>query len=106
MVIGENQKHPAAFIVPDFEILKDWCKSHQIQLTNNEDIIKNELVLNKYENEVSKYNNFFSQFEQIKKFELLPKAWTPETGELTATLKLKRRNVLEKYNDLYNKIFM
>ena len=105
MVIGENEKHPAAFIVPDFEILKDWCTNNQVPFNNNEEIINNDIVIKKFENEVKKYNAFFSQFEQIKKFELLSKNWTPETGELTATLKLKRRNVLEKYNDLYNKIF-
>ena len=55
--------------------------------------------------EIEKYNNSFSQYEQIKKFELLPKIWGPDTGELTATLKLKRRNVLEKYKFLYNKIY-
>jgi len=65
MVIGENQKHPAAFIVPDFEILKDWCTNNQVPFRNNEDIIKNELVLKKYEKEVIKYNDFFNQFEQI-----------------------------------------
>ncbi len=105
MVIGENEKHPAAFIVPDFEILKKWCKNHNISFNDNEDIISKQVVLEKYSKEIEKYNYSFSQYEQIKKFELLPKIWGPDTGELTATLKLKRRNVLEKYKFLYNKIY-
>ena len=105
MVIGENEKHPAAFIVPDFEILKKWCKNHNISFNDNEDIISKQVVLEKYSKEIEKYNYSFNQYEQIKKFELLPKVWGPDTGELTATLKLKRRNVLEKYKFLYNKIY-
>jgi len=105
MVIGENEKHPAALIVPDFAALKDWCINREIQFENTNELIQKEIVKKMYEEEVQKYNSFFSHFEQIKKFELLDKPWTPETGELTATLKLKRRNVLEKYNDLYKKIF-
>jgi len=105
MVIGENEKHPAAFIVPDFEILKKWCKNHNISFNDNEDIISKQVVLEKYSKEIEKYNYSFNQYEQIKKFELLPKIWGPDTGELTATLKLKRRNVLEKYKFLYNKIY-
>ena len=105
MVIGENEKHPAAFIVPDFEILKKWCKNHNISFNDNEDIISKQVVLEKYSKEIEKYNYSFSQYEQIKKFELLPNIWGPDTGELTATLKLKRRNVLEKYKFLYNKIY-
>ena len=77
----------------------------KIQFENTNELIQKEIVIKMYEEEVQKYNSFFSHFEQIKKFELLDKPWTPETGELTATLKLKRRNVLEKYNDLYKKIF-
>ena len=105
MVIGENEKHPAAFIVPDFEILKKWCKNHNISFNDNEDIISKQVVLEKYSKEIEKYNYSFNQYEQIKKFELLPKIWGPDTGELTATLKLKRRNALEKYKFLYNKIY-
>ena len=51
------------------------------------------------------YNEYFSHYEQIKKFILLGNSWSPDGGELTATLKLKRRNILEKYSDLYLKIF-
>jgi long-chain acyl-CoA synthetase len=105
MVIGENEKHPAAFIVPDFEVLKNWCIKNKIEFKNIEEITKKQIVIERYEKEIEKYNNFFSQFEQIKKFKLLTKPWTPESGELTATLKLKRRNVLEKYVELYNTIF-
>ena len=96
MVIGENEKHPAAFIVPDFEILKKWCENHNISFNDYEDIISKQVVLEKYSKEIEKYNNSFSQYEQIKKFELLSVIWGPDTGELTATLKLKRRKCFRK----------
>ena len=105
MVIGENEKHPAAFIVPDFLYLKDWCKNNNISYSDSEQIIRDPKVLEIFESEVTKYNEKFSQFERIKKFVLIGKAWSPDGGELTATLKLKRRNILEKYSNLYNKIF-
>ena len=66
---------------------------------------KNGEILELFENEVKKYNEKFSQYERVKKFVLLGRPWSPSGGELTATLKLKRRNILEKYSDLYRKIF-
>ncbi len=105
MVVGENEKHPAAFIVPDFVYLTDWCKNNQITYSNSEQIIREPKILELFDAEVKKYNEHFNQYERIKKFVLIGKAWSPEGGELTATLKLKRRNILEKYSDLYIKIF-
>lgn len=105
MIIGENEKHPAAFIVPDFLYLEDWCKNNNISYSNSEQIIRDPKVLEVFESEVAKHNEKFSQFERVKKFVLIGKPWSPEGGELTATLKLKRRNILEKYSNLYNKIF-
>ena len=105
MVLGENEKHPAAFIVPDFTFLKDWCKDNKINFSSPEEIVRNPKILELFDKEVKKYNEYFSHYEQIKKFILLGNSWSPDGGELTATLKLKRRNILEKYSDLYLKIF-
>ena len=105
MIIGENEKHPAAFIVPDFDYLKDWSKSNNINYSKNDEIINKNVIIELFENEVKKYNENFNHYERIKKFVLLKEPWTPDGGELTATMKLKRRSILEKYKDLYNKIY-
>ena len=105
MIIGENEKHPAAFIVPDFNYLKDWSKSNNLNYSKNDEIINNNVIIELFENEVKKYNENFNHYERIKKFVLIKEPWTPDGGELTATMKLKRRSILEKYKDLYNKIY-
>jgi long-chain acyl-CoA synthetase len=106
MVIGEGEKMPAAFIQPNFEFLKDWCKRKNINCGNsNAEIIANEQVKARYAKEVEMLNKDFAKYEKIKVFELVPDVWGVDTGELTPTLKLKRRNILKKYQDLYEKIY-
>ena len=106
MVIGENRKHPAALIVPTFEFVSEWCKRKKINCgTSNEEIVKNEKVIERITKEVDFYNKNYGKFEQIKKFELVPHQWTVETGELTPTMKPKRKIVKEKYKELIEKIY-
>lgn len=96
-VIGANQKFPSALIVPNFEALEDWCKHEGIKFTTHEEMVKHQEVMDKYERELGKYNSQFGKWEQLKKFVLLPKDWSVESGELTPTMKLKRRIINEKY---------
>ena len=105
IVVGENEKHPAALIVPSQEGLKFWCKKHNILFTNIKDIIKNNRVIDKFEHEVKFYNSFFNDYEKIKIFKLIENSWSVEGGELTATMKLRRKNILEKYKNLYEEIY-
>ena len=105
IVIGENEKHPAALIMPAEEGVKFWCKKHNIPFTNMKEIILNKKVLEKYEKEIEHYNTFFSPYERIKRFELIGEPWSVDGGELTATMKLRRKNILGKYEYLYNKIY-
>lgn len=105
MVIGEGEKHPAAFIQPAFDFLRDWAKRKGIEYTTDAEMVKNGKVLARFEEEVEKYNEHFAQYEKIKKFELVPAPWSVETDELTPTLKLKRKVILDKYKALYNKIY-
>ncbi|MCC7233033.1 MAG: AMP-binding protein, partial [Bacteroidia bacterium] len=101
MVLGENRKFPSALIVPSFSYLRKWCELKSIAFTSNEDIIRNRDILDRFDEEVETYNKEFGRTEQVKKFILLPKEWTIDSGELTATLKLKRKVILEKYkNDI------
>lgn len=106
MVIGDGEKMPGAFIQPNFPFVKDWAKLHDIEVgENNEEIISNEKVIERFKEEVDELNKKFGNWEQIKRFELTPTVWSIDGGELTPTLKLKRKAVLEKYQDLYQKIY-
>ncbi|MCS4237795.1 long-chain acyl-CoA synthetase [Myroides gitamensis] len=106
MVIGEGEKMPAALIQPNFEFVREWAKRKNIALGNtNEELIQNEQVRQRIEKEVEFVNRKFGKWEQVKKFELTPDVWSIDNGQLTPTLKLKRRVILEIYKDLYEKIY-
>ena len=106
MVIGENQKMPAAFIVPDLEFVKEWAKRKNVDVGESlAEIASNDEVRDRVAKEIEQYNEGFGQWEKIKKFELVPNAWTTESGELTPTMKPKRKIIMEKYKDLFEKIY-
>lgn len=105
MVVGADQKFAAALIVPSFANLKVWAKQQNIAFSHNEELMQNKQVLSHYKDIVEEMNKNFNQVEQIKKFELLPFEWSVEGGELTPTLKLKRKVIMEKYKDAVERIF-
>ena len=105
VVLGENQKFAAALIRPDFAFLKDWCKYHEIPYTTNEEMILNEEVRKRYDREVKKLNDGLGEVEKVKKYVLLADEWTIANGILTPTLKVKRKVVMERYNELIDKMF-
>ncbi len=105
MVIGEGEKMPAAFIQPDFVFLKEWAKRKNLPEMKNEELIREEKVLHRISKEVDFYNQKFGKWEKIKRFELTPEIWTVENGLLTPTLKLKRKEIKERYIELYKKIY-
>ncbi|UPZ15405.1 AMP-dependent synthetase/ligase [Flavobacterium humidisoli] len=106
MVIGEGEKMPAAFIQPNFEFVKEWAKIHKIVLGDSPaDISSNAEVIKRIDNEVEEINKKFGHWEQIKRFELTPDVWSIDGGQLTPTLKLKRKIIKEIYKDLYAKIY-
>jgi long-chain acyl-CoA synthetase len=106
MVIGDGQKMPAAFIQPSFDFVKEWAKIHKINIgTTNTEIISSTKVIERIQEEVDQLNEKFGNWEKIKRFELTPDVWSIEGGHLTPTLKLKRKVVMEKYKDLFNKIY-
>ena len=105
VVLGENQKFAAALIRPDFAFLKDWCKSHEIPYTTNEEMILNEEVKKRYDREVKKLNEGLGEVEKVKKYQLIADEWTIANGILTPTLKVKRKVVMERYCDTIDKMF-
>lgn len=106
MVIGEGEKMPAALIQPNFEFLKEWIKRKEKDIPlNNEDILKSEIVLARIQKEIDKTNRHFGKWEQVKKFELTPDVWSIDGGQLTPTMKMKRKVIKEMYKDLIEKIY-
>ena len=106
MVIGDGEKMPAAFIQPNFTYIRSWAAKEGFDIGDlNEEIISNSKVIQKIQEEVNLYNEKFGNWEKIKRFELTPTVWSIDGGELTPTLKLKRKIVKEKYINLYNKIY-
>ncbi len=106
MVVGEGEKFVGALIVPNMLNLKEWCKTNNLNLNSNAEIITNAEVTKFYKSIIEEFNKEFNNVEQVKRFELLPDEWTIETGELTPTLKLKRRIILEKYHSYLDKLYL
>ncbi|MFD2940826.1 AMP-dependent synthetase/ligase [Flavobacterium notoginsengisoli] len=106
MVIGEGEKMPGAFIQPNFEFVKEWAKIHKITLGSTDaEISANPDVIKRIDEEVESINKKFGHWEQVKRFELTPDVWSIDGGQLTPTLKLKRKIIKEIYKELYAKIY-
>ena len=106
MVVGENEKMPAALIQPNFVFIRDWIerKGHKIG-TSCEEIAGAQIIIDRIQIEVDQCNKSFGKWEQIKKFELTPNEWTIDGGHLTPTMKMKREIIKNIYDDLYEKIY-
>ena len=105
MVVGENEKHTAALIVPDFKFLGDWCKIHHVEAADYKEMVNNHKVIARYEKEVEKFNSELSKVMQVKKFKLVCEDWTPDNGFLSPTQKLKRKVILANYKNLLDEIY-
>jgi long-chain acyl-CoA synthetase len=103
IVVGEGEKFPGAFIVPSFLFLKEWALQNNLNFDklSNEELVLNEKILSKFKEEIEEINEFFGSWEQLKKFVLLPTEFSIDGGELTPTLKLKRKKIMEKYQKEY-----
>ncbi|MEY4383548.1 MAG: Long-chain-fatty-acid--CoA ligase [Bacteroidota bacterium] len=100
MVVGEGQKFPSALIIPEFSALQYWARQHDIHWSSNEDLIQQAQVIELIQAEVLSTMKSVAQYEQVKKFVLLPRLFTIQEGELTPTLKLKRKIIHQKYESL------
>jgi len=105
MVVGENERMPAAIIQPNFDFVAAWAKRHKIAYNSNEELINNQQVINRILKEVDVCNEKFGQWERIKKFELTKDLWSIDGGHLTPTMKMKREVIKNIYIDLYEKIY-
>jgi len=105
MVLGENRKFVSALIVPSFVNLKDWCAKNNIPALSNEVLINHPEVQALIEKEIEERNKGLNHVEQIKKFSLLPVEWTIEAGELTPTMKVKRKVIMENFKNTIESMY-
>ncbi len=105
IIVGAERKFVGALIVPSFTNLQAWMKQQGINYTAVEEAIVNPKVLAMYKDIVEKMNQNFNHVEQVKKFELLPREWSIETGEMTPKMSLKRKIIMEKYKDAIDRIY-
>lgn len=107
MVIGEGEKMPAAIIQPHFEFIKEWIKHKNLKIENAsfEEIIANKKVIKRIQKEIDKANLSFGEWEKIKAFELTSEIWSIDNGLLTPTLKMKRKEIKLKFENLYRNIY-
>lgn len=106
MVVGENKKFASALVVPEFESLGKWADSQDVAFSNRHELICMPEVQLHMQNEISQYNKKVSEHERILRFRLVPDTWSPESGELSPTLKLKRKVINEKYHQLIENIYL
>jgi len=105
MVIGENQKFASAIISPDFNFLHNWAMRHGIEFRDNAELIQIPDVIARYQRVVNEMNRQLGQTEQIKRFRLVQAEWSQNSGELSPTLKLKRKFLVNRYASLIEEIF-
>lgn len=106
MVVGENEKFASALIAPNFDYLHFWASKHKVHFTDNKDLVRKKAVVERMQKEINKVNKRLGQVEQIKRFRMVCDAWSPESGELSPTLKLKRKELYAKYDHILREIYM
>jgi len=105
MVVGENEKFASGIISPNFPFLHEWASRHQIKFTDNEELISRKDVADRFQREVNEVNKSLGEHEKIKRIRLVKDEWSTATGELSPTLKLKRKPLYEKYEAILKEIY-
>lgn len=105
MVIGSNEKFASALISPSFTLLHDWAAEHKIHFENNNELILKPEIIAKLQAEVKTINKTLGSHEQISRIRLVSDEWTPTSGELSPTLKLRRNMLTVKYQSLIDDIY-
>jgi long-chain acyl-CoA synthetase len=105
MVVGENQKFASAIIIPDMSKLRSWAEKRKLKASDEDQLITMKEVTEKMNSEIDLINKKLAPHEQIRRVKLVNDEWTPLNDLLSQTLKLKRHNLKEKYNDLITDIY-
>jgi long-chain acyl-CoA synthetase len=105
MVVGEHEKFASAIISPNFTNLQQWCEKENISCKDRDEIIRHPMVLKIFSNEVKRLNRMLSSPERIIKYRLVSDEWSPDSGELSPTLKLKRKFISDKYQAVLEEVY-
>ncbi|MBS4012626.1 MAG: long-chain fatty acid--CoA ligase [Bacteroidetes bacterium] len=105
MIVGEHEKFAAAIISPNFKYFEDLRSNNEVSYADNNELIENQSIISMMSSEVEKMNKALNPHEKVVKFKLVTDEWTPATGELSPTLKLRRQVIAEKYSDLISQIY-
>ncbi len=105
MVVGDGRNYPAALIVPSFDGLREYCRRKDIPYSTDDQMVVKPEILEKYQSEIDTLNKYFGKWEQIKRFKLLGKPWGIDSGELTPTMKLKRKVISQKFAKEIDEIY-
>lgn len=106
MVVGVNEKFASALISPNFNHLHFWSSKHKIHYRDNKELVSHSKVVSRLQREVDRVNKKLGDHEKIKRFKLVCEEWSPKSGELSPTLKLKRSIIYRKYDTILRKIYM
>ena len=105
VLIGDKRMFLSALIVPDFEAVREYADSHKIPYTTNQDIVRNETIYKLFENDMTQFQKKLANYERVRKFILLDKPFTIESGEITPSLKIKRKVVENKYKEFIENLY-
>lgn len=105
VVIGEGRKYLSALIIPNYAELVSYAKNQGISFDSNEDLIKKPEIISFYDDKIKNLMKDYSRVEQIRRFTLLPREFSIETGELTPTLKMKRKIISQNYKDVIEAMY-
>ncbi|HEX9972129.1 MAG TPA: long-chain fatty acid--CoA ligase, partial [bacterium] len=105
LIIGDKRKFISALIVPNFEMIKNYAEENKIQYQNEAELVQNQKINQLISNEINRLSADLARYEQIKAFRLLPKMFTIQEGELTPTIKIKRKVVEQKFADLIESMY-
>lgn len=106
IVIGDRRKYCVALISPNFEMITNYAYDHKIDFASKEELVSNPKIMELYQNLIDEVNEPLGRWEQVKYFRILPVVFSPEFGELTPTMKLKRRVIMKKYENYINEMYL
>ncbi|MBE2246119.1 MAG: long-chain fatty acid--CoA ligase [Candidatus Competibacteraceae bacterium] len=105
VVGGDDKKFVSALIVPSFVLLEEWANNNQLQISSTNDLINHNKTYQLIHEEIDKLNHDFGHWEQIKKFTILQEEWSVDSGELTPTMKPKRKIIYTRYASIIEKMY-
>ena len=104
-IIGDQRKFVSALIVPSFDALEEYARSQNIPFSSREELVKHPAILEFYQKRIDGHQKELAEYEKVKRFTLLDHPFTQDSGEMTPTMKLKRKVIAEKYRDLIDAMY-